>query len=110
MDMSRTALAINVEPIGGGPTHHIGTGFIVRPQSGSHFLVTAAHVPLGIHPHADWDKWPSSIKLWSNLKRNTLIDLFFSHPHPSGFAFPPGVSPPPIPRTPKFRYVPNAGG
>jgi hypothetical protein len=39
---------------------NVGTGFLAD-WAGTQFLVTAAHVPTGVHPSTEWASWPNEL-------------------------------------------------
>lgn len=53
----------------------IGTGFLVDFEGGA-YLVTAAHVPIGVNAHARWDEWQSPVLLNVGPQEYLKVDLF----------------------------------
>jgi hypothetical protein len=52
-----------------------GAGFLVR-KNGHLWLVTAAHVACGAHPHRNWAAWPSQLAVVFGPESETHLGLF----------------------------------
>lgn len=70
-DADLPAVPLSVQRPGQRPLG--GSGFFVQVE-GATYLVTAAHVPLGVQPHDRWAQWPAEVLVCAGAHRT--VELF----------------------------------